>query len=109
MPDVPETPEQWEQRIAETKARAEQFERLYTEETIERELRKAAEDAGAFNPDQIITLPKGKSRLVEAGDKQVVRVVSAGDDGKENGSSTSNSSSGGTRPNPSPPARLPPV
>jgi hypothetical protein len=42
-----------------------------------------AADAGAFNADQIITLFKGKSRLVEAGGKEVVRIVTVGDDGKE--------------------------
>ena len=44
---------------------------------------KAAEEAGAFNPDQILILLTGRSRLVKCGRKQVVRVVAVGDDGKE--------------------------
>ena len=70
-------------RMAETQAKADKFERLHAEGVIEHELRKAAEDAGAFNADQIIMLLKGKSRLVDAGGKQVVRVVSVGDGGQE--------------------------
>jgi hypothetical protein len=75
--------EQLKERIAEQEARAEKFQQLHAEGVIEHELRKAAEEAGAFNADQIITLLKGKSRLMEAGGKQVVRVVTVGDDGKE--------------------------
>ncbi len=70
-------------RMADAQARAEKFERLHAEGVIEDELRKAAEAAGAFNPDQILTLLKGKSRLVDAGGKQVVRVVLVDGDGKE--------------------------
>jgi hypothetical protein len=83
MSDTPKTPEQLEQRIAEAESRAEKFQRLHADGVIEHELRKAAEDGGAFNADQIIMLLKGKSRLVDAGGTQVVRVVSMGDDGKE--------------------------
>jgi len=83
MSDKSETPEQWEQRIAEQKARAETFQRLHAEGMIEHELRKAAEEAGAFNANQIITLLKGKSRLVDADGKHVVHVVTVGDDGRE--------------------------
>ncbi len=81
--DTPKTPEQWEQRLAETEARAEKFQRLHADGVIEHELRRAAEEGGAFNADQIITLLKGKSRLVEADGKHIVRVVTIGDDGKE--------------------------
>lgn len=83
MSDTPQTPGQLEQRLAEAESRAEKFQRLHADGVIEHELRKAAEEAGAFNSDQIITLLKVKSRLVDAGGKQVVRVVSVGDDGKE--------------------------
>ena len=83
MSDKPSTTEQWENRIAEEQKRAEKFERLHADGVIEHELRKAAEEAGAFNADQIITILKGKSRLVDAGGKQVVRIVTVGDDGKE--------------------------
>ncbi len=83
MSDTPKTPEQLEQRIAEAESRAEKFQRLHADGVIEHELRKAADEAGAFNSDQIITLLKKKSRLVDAGGKQVVRVVTVGDDGKE--------------------------
>jgi len=81
--DKLQTPEQWEEHIAEAKARGEHFQRLHAEGVIEHEVRKAAEDAGAFNPEQILRFLKGKSRLVEAGGKHVVRVVTVGDDGKE--------------------------
>jgi hypothetical protein len=77
------TEKELKERIAEQEARAEKFQRLHAEGVIEHEVRKAAEDAGAFNADQIIRLLKGKSRLVEAGRKEVVRIVTVGDDGKE--------------------------
>ena len=70
-------------RMADAQARAEKFERLHADGVIEHELRKAAEEAGAFNADQIIRLLKGKSRVVEVDGKHVVRVVKIGDDGKE--------------------------
>lgn len=82
-PDKPQTPEQWEERIGEAKARGEHFQRLHAEGTINYELRKAAEDAGAFSADQIVIFLKGKSRLVEADSKQVVRIVAVGNDGQE--------------------------
>jgi len=81
--DNPQTPEQWEKRIAEQEARAEHFQRLHAEGVIEHEVRKAAEDAGAFNAEQILRFLKGKSRLVEVNGKQVVRIVAVGDDGQE--------------------------
>ena len=76
------TEKEMQDRMADAQARAEKFERLHAKGVIEHELRKAAEDAGAFNADQILTLLKGKSRLVDAGGKQAVRIVSVGDDGK---------------------------
>ena len=77
------TEKELKERIAEQEARAEKFQRLHAEGVIEHELRKAAEEGGAFNADQILALLKGKSQLVEVGGKQVVRVVTVGDDGKE--------------------------
>ena len=77
------TEKEMQDRMADAQTRAEKFERLHAEGVIKDELRKAAEAAGAFNPDQILTLLKGKSRLVDAGGKQVVRVVSVDGDGKE--------------------------
>jgi hypothetical protein len=78
-----DTPEQWEPRIAEAEARAEKFQRLHAEGMIEHELRKAAEEAGAFNASQIVMLLKGSSRLVEADGKHAVRVVTTDENGKE--------------------------
>ena len=78
-----DTPEQWEQRIAEAEVRAEKFQRLHAEGMIEHELRKAAEQAGAFNASQISTLLKGNSRLVEVDGKHAVRVVTTDENGKE--------------------------
>jgi hypothetical protein len=80
--------EELKKQLAEAQAKAEKFERLHADGVIERELREAAQDAGAFNADQVITLLKGKSRLVDAGGKQVVRVVAVGDDGQETHHST---------------------
>jgi hypothetical protein len=77
------TEKEFNDRMADTQARAEKFERLHAEGVIEYELRKAAEDAGAFNADQILPLLRGKSRLVDAGGKQVVRVVSVDGNGHE--------------------------
>jgi len=75
--------EELKKQIAEQEARAEHFQRLHAEGVIEHELRKSAEDAGAFNAEQIIRLLKGRSRVVEADGKHVVRIVAVGDDGKE--------------------------
>jgi hypothetical protein len=77
------TEKELQDRMAEAQAKAEKFERLHADGVIEHELRKAAEEGSAFNANQILTLLKGKSRLMEAGGKQVVRVVTVGDDGKE--------------------------
>jgi len=75
--------EELKKQLAEQESRAERFQRLHAEGVIEHELRKAAEDAGAFNTDQIVRLLKGKSRLVEADGRQAVRIVTLGGDGKE--------------------------
>jgi hypothetical protein len=77
------TEREWKERIAEQEARAEKFQQLHAGGVIEHELHRAAEEAGAFNPSQIVTFLKGKSRLVEAGGKEIVRIVTTGDDGME--------------------------
>jgi hypothetical protein len=61
--EMAEKIEEWKQQLADAQAKAEKFARLHVDGVIEHELRKAAEEAGAFNADQIITLLKGKSRL----------------------------------------------
>jgi len=78
-----DTPEQWEQRIAEQQARAEKFQRLYAEGMIEHEVRKAAKDAGAFNADQVLPYLQPRGKLVEVDGKQVVRIASTDEEGQE--------------------------
>jgi len=75
--------EELKKQLAEQESRAERFQQLHAEGVIEHELRKAAEDAGAFNTDQIVRLLKAKSQLVEADGRQAVRIVTLGGDGKE--------------------------
>jgi hypothetical protein len=73
--------EELKTQLAQVKERAEKFERLYTESTIKRELTKAAEKGGAFNPDQL--LPYLPAKLVEVNGQQVVRVVTKDGEGNE--------------------------
>jgi len=75
--------EEMKKQIAEAGARAEKFQRLHAEGMIERELRKAAKEAGAFNVDQVMPYLKPRGKLVEVGGKQVVRIASTNEEGQE--------------------------
>jgi len=75
--------EDLQRQLGEAKEKAEKFERLYAESTIKRELTKAAEKAGAFNPDQLLPYLVPDAKLVEVNGQRVVRVVTKDDDGKE--------------------------
>ena len=70
-------------QLGEAKEKAEKFERLYAESTIKRELTKAAEKAGAFNPDQLLPYLVPDAKLMEVNGQPSVRVVTKDDDGKE--------------------------
>ncbi len=61
--------EQLEKRIAAAEQEARQWERRYKDATVSRALKDAAITQGAFNADQVITLLRGMTTLVEITDK----------------------------------------
>jgi len=61
--------EQFEERIAASEQKAQQWERRYKEATISHALEDAARGQGAFNADQVVTLLRGMTKLVETTDK----------------------------------------
>jgi len=69
-------------QLADANERAAQWEKLHTEATITRELTRAAEEGGAFNPDQVIPYLR-PAKLVEINGQRLVRVITKDDDGKE--------------------------
>jgi hypothetical protein len=57
-------------KIAEEQAKAKNWETRYKEETVTRALSDAAASGEAFQPNQIVTLLKGMTKLVEEVDEQ---------------------------------------
>jgi hypothetical protein len=72
-----------QKQIAEQETRAETFQRLHVEGMVEHALRKAAQEAGAFNADQVLPYLKPRGKLVEVDGKQVVRIASTNEEGQE--------------------------
>jgi len=69
--------------LAVAQATADKYQGLFADSTIQRELRQAAENGGAYNPDQLLPYLMPSAKLVEADGKYLVRVITTDEAGQE--------------------------
>jgi hypothetical protein len=69
--------------MATAQAKADKYQGLFAESTIQRELRHAAAEGGAYNPDQILPFLVPSAKLVESGGQYLVRVITTNEAGQE--------------------------